>query len=58
MKDEKSSKFGLRINTNIGFYIHGWLYFCDILLDFGLRTSILATFSLLGSGGGLGVDWA
>ena len=36
IKDEKSSKFGLKIKKNIGFSFHGCLYFCEMLLDFGL----------------------
>ena len=37
IKDEKSSKFDLKIKKYIyiGFSPHGWLYFCEMLLDFG-----------------------
>ena len=50
-KDEKSSKFYLQIKKNIVFSFQGWLYFCEILLDFGLHASILATLSLWGETG-------
>ena len=32
----------------IAFSCQGWLYCCEILLDFGLHASFLATFSLCG----------
>ena len=37
IKDEKSSKFDLKIKLNIGLYFHGWLYCYEIVLNFDLR---------------------
>ena len=53
IKDETSSRFLLQIEKKILGFLFKDGYFCEILLVFGLRAIILATFSLWGGEGRL-----